>query len=119
MYPIISIEKKLNDLSTPYIQSEEDTQLGISDNVINMKRKWGDDIVQLGMFKKVKQLNESSNNLCSILNEDNIIVSENSYDRIESYNYYKENLVTSNGLSYLVGVANFATNNAHHHMSIG
>ena len=73
------------------IQNEEYAQISISNNAMNMKRKGGDDIVQLGMSKKVKQLNESSNNSCSILNEDNITVSENNYDRTESYKYYTEN----------------------------
>ena len=52
-----------------------------------MKRKRGDDFEQIGIFKKVNKLNERSNNLYSSLNEDNITVSEKSYDRTESYNY--------------------------------
>ena len=58
---VISIEEQLIDLSTTCIQSEEDTLLDISNNVFNMKQKCGDDMLQLGILKKVKQLNESTN----------------------------------------------------------
>ena len=85
---------------------------------MNMKQKGGYDIVQVGMSKKVKQINKIGNSLSSVLNEDNITVSENNYDRTEIYKYYSENLATSNGPYYLVEYANFETDNACHHMSI-
>ena len=51
-------------------------------------------------------------------NEEIQSISEDNYDRKESYKYYKQNIGTDNVPSYLVGVANFEMDGAYCHMSM-
>ena len=113
-----SIEE-IKESSTVFIQNKEPMQCSTSNSQItDMKRKGETNMMLLKNSKKVKNVSVHTKKPSLATNEEIQTMSEDNYDRKESYKYYKQNIGTDNGPSYLVGVANFEMDSAYCHMSM-